>query len=132
MQGIFHRALFPSQRWETCFHSILDSNEHTKDFGDSVELVDVAVAGEQGASGDHFRVQAARRPDVHRFPVPRIAQQEFRRPVLSGGHVIRAGLVGSVHEARESEVAQLYHSVRRHEDVLRFNVAMHDLRESCA
>jgi hypothetical protein len=51
--------------------------------------VQVRIPGEQWHPIEHFRVNAADRPDIHGLLVVGIADQEFRGPVPPRRDVIR-------------------------------------------
>lgn len=101
----------------------------TEHLRNAVQLIDVAVAGEERLAAHHLRVEAADRPDVDRPAVSGIADEELGRAIPSRRHVIGAGLVRSGDVAREAKVAELDHAVRRHQYVLGLYIAVHDLRE---
>jgi hypothetical protein len=73
-------------------------------------LVDGGSAGKHGLSIEHLAYQAPQSPDVHRFAVVLTAEQQLGRPVPPGcdivGHNHNFLVVGLLHEAHQSEIAE--------------------------
>ena len=101
----------------------------TENFGYSMELIYVAVTREKGISRHHFRVKAAHCPNVHCLAISLITNKKFRRSIPPCRYVIRERLVGGVYETCTPKVAEFHHAVRRYQNVLRLDIAMHYLNE---
>jgi len=90
------------------------------------ELVDFRVSGKQGALGDHLDKDGPDRPDIHGGSVRLGAQQDLRRPVPEGHHFVCQGANGRTKGTGQAEISQLETTVPGHQQILRFQVAVHD------
>ena len=96
--------------------------EHAEDL---VQLVDLALAREHRALGDHLDEDRADRPDVDGRRVRLRAEQDLGRPVPQRDDIVRERADRRAERAREPEVGELEPAVLRHEQVLRLEVAVH-------
>ena len=74
---------------------------------DVEELVDVALAREEGCAARHLRQHAADRPHVHGLAVLRVSRQQLRPAVPARGHVVGVARAGASERARKAKVTQL-------------------------
>jgi hypothetical protein len=90
---------------------------------DTVELVDLGVAGEERLLGDHLSEDDTDGPDVHRRRVHLLTEQDLGRAVPQRDHLVRVFLDGETEGARQSEVGDLELARIVYEQVLRLQVA---------
>lgn len=74
-----------------------------------------------------LRHETPDRPNIDRFAVRRIPDEELRAAVPSRGHVVRVARARPRERARKSKVAQLENPRAREEEVLGLYVAVNDL-----
>jgi len=99
--------------------------QHENKPEDLKELIDLTVSGEERALGDHLREDRAHGPGVHGQRVGLAAQQDLRRAVPQGHHLVRKRADGRHERAGQAEIRELQAAVLGHKDVLRLEVAVH-------
>lgn len=98
--------------------------KHLEDFED---LVDFTVAHKQRLALDHFREDAASRPQIDAQRVGLLTKQDLRAAVPQRDYLVRVRLDGQPESTRESEVRQLNRlTVGVDQQVLRLQVSMED------
>ena len=93
---------------------------------DLVELVDLGIAGEQGALGHHLDEDGADGPHVDGGGVGLRSEEDFGRAVPQGNDLVGEGSDGGAEGPGQTKVGQLEASVAGNEEVLRLEVAVHD------
>jgi len=89
-----------------------------------VELVYLALAGEQRLPVNQLPHDAADRPHVHRFGVRGGAEQDLRRAVPERHHLVGVGAHGDAEGTGETEIRQLEGPVAVNEQVLRLQITV--------
>mmetsp|Transcript_53722 Transcript_53722/g.154971 ORF Transcript_53722/g.154971 Transcript_53722/m.154971 type:complete len:284 (-) Transcript_53722:75-926(-) len=92
---------------------------------DAEDRADLRLTAEKHVSGDHLRHAASGRPIVHLGPVDGRAEEDLRRPVPKGHHVVGVLPERRRGEPGEPEVADL-DPVGANQDVVRLQVAVDD------
>jgi len=89
------------------------------------QLVDLAVAGEQGSLGDHLSEDRSHSPHVNGQRVSLAAEENFGGAVPQRHHFVSKGADGGHEGASQAKVGNLQTSISRDENVLRLEVAVH-------
>lgn len=90
----------------------------------AVELVDLRVAREERLSVEHLGKNDADGPNVHRWRVHFLAQQDLWRAVPQCYDLMRVLFDGDAERARQSKVGDLETARHVDEQVLRLEVAI--------
>ena len=93
---------------------------------DLEELVDLGIAGEEGALGDHLDEDGADGPDVDGGSVGLRSEEDLGGTVPEGDDLVGEGPDGGAEGPGQAEIGQLEPPVARYEEVLRLEVAVHD------
>lgn len=93
---------------------------------DLEELVDLGIAREEWAFRDHLDEDRTDGPNIDRWGVRLAPEQDFRWTVPQRDDLMREGADGWAERTCQTEVGKLETSVSSNEQVLRFEVAVHD------
>ena len=93
---------------------------------DLLELVFVGGAGEEGATGVHFRHDATRGPDVDAGVVGARAEEDVRGAVPEGDDLVAEGVDGDTEGARKAKVGEFELALVVDEEVLGLEIAVQD------
>eukprot|EP00051_Salpingoeca_urceolata_P034199 m.23969 g.23969 ORF g.23969 m.23969 type:complete len:384 (-) comp7346_c0_seq1:76-1227(-) len=95
--------------------------EHAED---AKQFVNLRVAGKERSPCDHFGKNAANGPNVHWASVLPRPQQNFRRTVPKGNHLVCVSTDGNAKRASEPKICELHGTATVNEQVLWLKVAV--------
>lgn len=114
-------------------HFLLRSCELTQDFLNTVKLIDFGVTREERLTITHFPQDAADRPNIYRFSIVFITEQELRRSVPSSSHIICQQCFLPLHRCLwknscKTEITNFKRFVLRiYQKVFWFDISMNDI-----